>query len=990
MLSRFITILMYSVIFVTGAAGLIYQVTWHKYLTRLLGSDSIATAVILAAFLGGLSVGYYLCGKLTTWVKNYFKAYAILEIIIGAWCLNFSTIFNYVQSFTKEWAFSPPLGIILQGFFCAVLLMGIPTIAMGGTIPFLTRGISKTVKEATHIHARVYAVNTAGAFLGSLLAGFYLIPVRGLPMTMMETAILNIGAGIFFFILSKITAKEGLKSNQPVFETHLTSQSKSRFSPRILYFIAFLSGFYVMTLENVLIRITSFSLGSSSYTFSLVVSAFILSIAIGSFTIDRFKKISERLLFFNQLFITLTLILVYLSLDTWPYWGHVIRTVFSSSITGMAGYYIIVFLILLLVLIVPIVFMGATVPIIFHEIKRDLKNVGKHSGILFSLNTFGNLTGSLLGGIIFYYVMNNPGIFLSAILLASISTCLASLRLPRSYLLTAGILTILIFISFFTKPFYDEANFTAGTFRVRNLLPFSLEGPDVFFQKFNKNSNLIFYDDGPATTAAVIEKSSAGTGDKKSLSIIVNGKSDSSTKDDIRTLKLLAHIPALFAEKRKNIMIVGLGTGVTAGELLLYPDVHRIDVAEISPSVIKALPYFKEFTNNVHENKKLKIHTGDAFRILGRSRKKWDIIISEPSNPWVSGVELLFSQEFYKLAKEHLTEKGILVQWFHSYSASPSLLGMILNTINQEFQYPRVFLTNSGDLLVMASKHDVSLEQIKRAQETLEENEPVKESLKTISMASVDSILLREIWPPSYINENFHNYSIQTMDNPRLHYLAGKDFFMMSSVGMNYLFDSRTAPYFNDYLLRKKYGSWNNLAFLNNTFDQAFDLKKDVISNHDLLLKRALKLKNYLGDSDIPALTENEKKEFGTDLIPFITDYPANEKDWKKVNLQGASFREKALLLFMQASKSRNWLTPYPVKGLVHLLQKGIIGGKDTYEKNWCVLSLAFLLLNERADKQLIMDVLDHAARDSKGNIIVADTDEGLLQKVNLRLSERK
>lgn len=989
-MSRFITILMYGIIFVTGAAGLIYQVTWHKYLTRLLGSDSIATAVILAAFLGGLSVGYFLCGKLTTGVKNYFKAYAILEVIIGAWCLNFSTIFNYVQSFTQEWTFYSPIGIIFQGFFCAVLLMGIPTIAMGGTIPFLTRGISKTVKEATHIHARVYAVNTAGAFLGSLLAGFYLIPVRGLPMTMMETAVLNIGAGIFFFILSKISEKEGLKSNLSDLETHMTEQSKSHFSPQTLCFIAFLSGFYVMTLENVLIRITNFSIGSSSYTFSLVVSAFIVSIAIGSFIIDRFKIISERLLFFNQLFITLSLILVYLSLDTWPYWGHVIRTVFSSSITGMAGYYIAVFLILLLVLIVPIAFMGATVPILFHEIKRDLKNVGKHSGILFSLNTFGNLTGSLLGGIIFYYVMNNAEIFLSAILLASISTCLAGWRLPRSYLLTAGILTILIFISFFTMPFYDETNFATGTFRVRRPLPYSLEGPDAFFQKFNKNNKVLFYNDGPATTAAVIETSSAGTADKKSLSIMVNGKSDSSTTDDISTLKLLAHIPALFAEKRENVMIVGLGTGVTAGEMLLYPDVHRIDVAEISPSVIKALPYFKEFTNNVHENKKLNIHTGDAFRILGRSRKKWDIIISEPSNPWVSGVELLFSHEFYKLAKEHLTENGVLVQWFHTYSASPSLLGMILNTINQEFQYPRVFLTNSADLLVIASKHDYSFEQIKRAQETLDKNEPVKESLKKIRMASVDSILLREIWPPSYISENFYNYGIQTMDNPRLHYMAGKDFFMMNNVGMNYLFDSRTAPYFNDYLLRKKYDSRDNFAFLNETFDQAFDLKKDVVSNHDLLLKRALKLKNYLGGSHIPALTENENKEFGTDYIPFITDYPANEKDWKKVSLQGASFREKALVLFRTASKSRNWLVPYPVNGLAQLLQKGIMGGEDKYEKNWCVLSLAFLLLNERADKQMIMEVLNHAERNSQGNIIVLDRDEELLQKVNLRVSERK
>jgi len=166
----FLSASLYCIVFITGASVLIYQVTWQKYLSRLLGSDTMATAIILAAFLRGLSFGYYLCGRFTTIVRNYFKAYAILERTIGAWCICFPTVFAAIDSMTQDWTFSPPLTIIAQGFFSSALLMGIPTICMGGgTIPFLTRSLSKNIKELTNIHAKVYPINAAGAFLGTRL-----------------------------------------------------------------------------------------------------------------------------------------------------------------------------------------------------------------------------------------------------------------------------------------------------------------------------------------------------------------------------------------------------------------------------------------------------------------------------------------------------------------------------------------------------------------------------------------------------------------------------------------------------------------------------------------------------------------------------------------------------------------------------------------------------------------------------------------------------
>lgn len=954
---KFISVALYVFVFATGAAGLIYQVAWQKYLSRLLGSDTAATAIILAIFLGGLSFGYYLCGRLTQRVKNHFRAYAILEGVIGAWCFFFPYIFEVMDLITRSWSFSPPLAIIVQGVVCSALLMGVPTACMGATIPFLTRGISKNIREATTIHARVYAINTGGAFIGALMAGFYLIPKYGLPSTIAGTACLNQGACMFFYLLSKGTKE--IKTSKIKEDSRRGDQDTSGFPPWALYFIAFLSGFYVMTLENILIRISNLSLGSSSYSFSMVISAFILSIALGSYLVSRLKQMPGYLLFINQLFITLSLLFVYISLDTWPYWAHVIRITFQSNTAGFWGYYGLVFLVLTGILVVPVGLMGATVPIAFHEIKSKLERVGRDSGSLFSWNCAGNLTGSLIGGIVFYYFFNNAGVFLSAILFAALSTCIAGRYLSWRYFLPAVLIGISIFLLTLYVPLYNEKNFMEGTFRIRSPLAYSFSGPESFFRQFNKKKNLKFYKDGPGATVAVIEYPDHPLFIEKSRSIMVNGKSDSSTIVDINTLKLSAHIPCLLSEKRKNIMVIGLGTGVTAGELTLYPEVEDIDVAEISPSVVEALPLFQQSTHGVHKNPRVSIHTGDAFRIMGRSKKKWDIVISEPSNPWVTGVDLLFTQEFYKLVREHLTPNGMLVQWAQAYATDPSMLGMIYNTVQQEFRQCRVFMASKSDLIIMASNKDLSIKDLNRAEERLRTNKRVTGSLARINIESIDSILIREICPPSYISDNFSDFGIQTMDDPRLHYMAGKSFFMGKRLTDNDLLGTGSSFYFKEYLMAKKYEEWAGLSFSKKHFDSLLNSTRNKVYQHYLPMAGALKLKAYLGDPELFPLSDKEKQKLGVKLIPFITDYHP-KKDWESAGIGGASIRRKAEILLNHLKRHRNWIVPYPLDGVKHLLKEGISNGRDEHEKSWCSQQLKLLLAHEQIDHDLIKKLVNH------------------------------
>jgi spermidine synthase len=832
----------------------------------------------------------------------------------------------------------------------------------------------------------VYAVNTTGAFMGALLAGFYLIPNHGLPTTMVKTSYLNLAAFFFFLILSKFLTRGEHPEESKGYIEEMTPEGPSdvgRFPPVLLYSIAFLSGFYVMSLENVLIRITNLSLGSSSYSFSIIVSVFILSIAAGSFAVGGLKQISKWLLYVNQIFISIFLLIIFVTLDQWPYWAHLIRISFQSNISGFWGYYIYVFLGLASILILPVGLMGATIPIIFHELKRDLTSTGRHSGMLLSWNTAGNLMGSLIGGIVLYYLFNNRGVFLTATVLAAVSAGLAGWHLSKKYVVPTVVLFVVIGFMGLSSDFYNQKNFTTGTFRIREPLPFSFTDADRFFEKFHKGFELKYYNDGPTATVAVMQDTHTfPLFDKKSMALFVNGKSDSSTIGDIYTIKLLAHLPALLADKRANVMVIGLGTGVTAGELTLYPDVERIDIAEISPSVVKALPLFHGFTYDVQKDPRVKIHFGDAFRIIGRSRKKWDIIISEPSNPWVVGVDSLFTQEFYRLAKNHLTDNGVLMQWVHTIIAGQDMIEMVLNTVQQEFKYAHIFLGGS-DLLILASNQPISCRNLLAAETTLKTNDRVKQSLQEINVSSLASLLIKERWTTSYISDYYSESGVQTLDFPRLHYLAGKDFFFGKNMPLKHFITSETTPYIDEYLFYQQCENWTIAPDTKEAFYSLIESTRSRIDYDTLLpITKALLHRAYLSNPELYPLSKDLLSEFRDDLVAFIAKYPETEKEWGIVGLEYASFRTKAEPLLAHIFSFRNWMVPYPLDGIITLLQHGIFQGKDAYEKNWCAIQLAALLSKERVEQSFIDQILDKTIRDNDGKIILRPEDQYLLNGI--------
>jgi spermidine synthase len=565
---------------------------------------------------------------------------------------------------------------------------------------------------------------------------------------------------------------------------------------RTLYGIAFLSGAYVMTLENVLIRTTDLAVGPSTASFSLIVGVFVLCIGIGSLIVGSAERLSSRTLVWNQIWLSTALLVIFTTLDKWPYAAHVIRVSFQPNPSGYWAHKIGVVLALSVLLAAPIGLAGATLPIAFHELRRNLDRVGWSSGLLFFWNLLGAVAGSLIGGWLLYLWMGNGRIFLLATALASASALLAATaRGPR--LILAAAVPFLVAISLLVfQPMYNQDRFAIGTFRALAPVRETWRGTAAFYATMFSKLRVIDCNDGPGATVAVVDEvtpppsATPGAAPPMNRAIYVNGKSDSSTYRDRETLKLLAHLGPGFAEHRDRALIVGLGTGVSAGELALWPEWKKIVVAELLPNVVAALPRFSAATYGVENDPRLEIRLGDAFRVLRRSPEKWDVVLSEPPNLWVRGTSQLFSREFYALVKGRLTDGGVFVQWLEGYTINEEILERVGATLRTEFAHVAAFQGTAGDFLFVAAPHALGTTDLERASERITSSPRVAASLKTINTTAAAELSARQLRAMFLEKVDIEP---ETLDQPRLHYLAGWSAFMPDA-SMQRQFAPASAP----------------------------------------------------------------------------------------------------------------------------------------------------------------------------------------------------
>jgi predicted membrane-bound spermidine synthase len=778
-LTRFTAIIL---TILTGFSGLVYEVAWQKYLATLLGSQGEATAAILAIFLGGLSVGYSLFGRATRRLVERSRQrrrsprlllfYGLIEAGIGLYALCFPLLFGIAQKLSLL----VPLDAVGLAFafdvLLSALLIGPPAVLMGGTIPILTLGLAGSRERATRIHALIYGCNTLGAFLGALAGAFILIPRLGLDGVVYAMGALNVVAGFLFVLLDRFGERvtPDLEHGPPE-----TTGSIEGF--RAYAAIALLAGFAMMALQTTFNRIGGLAFGSSHFTFAIVVAVFVLCIALGSLSVSLFRKIPRSAIAITQWALVILLAALYQHVENAPYWAHTIRVIFRDLDQIFYPFHIASFACIFLILVIPIGLSGALLPLLFHHLRGEVGNLGSVAGRLYSWNTVGSLVGALFGGYVLLFWLDLHQIYrlaLAALVLESVLLTGLLFRISNRAIVALALLPALIGLH--ALPAWTPERLSAGLFRRRAPKANTFVGPDAHFTRRNEKKNkssVVFYDDGPTSTVTVFE-TPRKTG-RLNLSIYLNGKSDGNLIADYPTMSLLALIPALMAEKLERCFVIGFGTGVSAGELAALEGVQGVEVAEISQAVIEAAPLFDEGNLRASKNPKVTIRRGDAYRTLMRSGGKYDVIVSEPSNPWVSGVEMLYSLEFLEVARSHLARGGIYAQWMHLYALNDDTIELILRNYAAVFPHVSIWITQSSDLLLMG--FDTPERALDLA--TLEgrfERPDFAAGLKRAGIENIPALLSRELLPLGTLHASNLDGPFHTLRHPRLSDMAARAF----------------------------------------------------------------------------------------------------------------------------------------------------------------------------------------------------------------------
>lgn len=760
--------LVLALIFFTGFSGLVFQVVWQKYMAFLLGGEALASAMVVSIFLGGLAAGYALFGRwsLNKRVDQLIKMAGICEVGIGAWTFYFPSLFDLLWGRLDMLPVAQPArGIVDIGL--TVLLLSPATVLMGSTLPLLTRGLAETKGDLPAIHARVYGVNTLGAFLGALGAGFYLIRAFGLPLTLMTMAMVNVVAGIAIFAAAnRWTGRRSAVPDEREIPRALPARA-------MVLLFAFLVGAVSIGFEIIFMRSVSLALGSSEYSYAMVVGVFVLMIAAGSLSLPRDRGARRASLFANQVCIAAGLILVYFTVPYWGWLNYVVRNSLADIPSNFLVYHSAIFLVLALLISVPVFFMGRAMPLLFALLGAGNSRAAQAVGRIYSANTLGCCAGGILMGYLLLTRWDADAVFRFGIVLSVIAAALA-LRLcslPKSVPPVRLAVFGLLAATFFLIPNWRRDIMPVGFYRMAYRAD-AFEQPSVFYHRMAGERAVVSYRDDPNMNVSVIRTPDG------SSSLFVNGKSDGSDlESDERTVKLLAHLPALFAPEGEAA-VVGLGLGGTAYAAASFTGISHVDVFEISEGVIRAQPFFTKLNRGITENPKVTIIQNDAFRGLMASRKRYSMVVSEPSNPWVSGVDRLFSREFYEIVKTKLAADGVFSQWIHTYEFSLPTLGMVLRTFSEAFPHVRIFRLDNSDLVLLGSEAPWTEQRLQEA-EARWRREPAAEELAKFGLREFEDLAAMEMAFAEPVARSFEAHSLFF---PKLSYAAGRDFFLRRSV----------------------------------------------------------------------------------------------------------------------------------------------------------------------------------------------------------------
>ncbi len=719
----------------SGFSGLIYESIWTHYLKLFLGDAAYAQTLVLAIFMGGLAIGSWICSKYSSLWKNLLLGYAVTEGMIGLCALVFHNAFSYLIELSYT-SVIPQLGhpaaVSAFKWTLSALLILPQSVLLGMTFPLMSAGILRFFPEKPgRSVAMLYFTNSLGAAIGVLVSGFMLINLTGLPGTMRIAGLINVALAFMVWLLIRkprppdelfqvhpvrnssgapthdgiakrrkpAAERAGIISNGVKRETAYGESNHTGYWFFLL--VSLVTGTSSFIYEIGWIRMLSLVLGSSTHAFELMLSAFIFGLALGGLWIQRrIDQATNPVRYLAHVQVMMGL----LALSTLLLYGNtfkVMQWILTSLSKTQAGYayFNLSSNAIAMGIMLPTTFCaGMTLPLITFVLIRE--GHGERSiGAVYAANTLGAIIG------VFAAIdLGMPLLGLKGLITFGASLDIA-LGLGLIWHVTAGF-----------KSYQKPAIVTAiaigaitGTVLFARLDPFKMASgvyrsgrilhPDQY--------EIIYHKDGKTATVS-LTRDSDGV-----MSIRTNGKSDSGimmeqgkeANWDEPTMILLGVIPMALNPRARTAAIIGLGTGLTSHTMLSNPFLQEVDTVEIEEEMVKAANYFKPRVERVFNDPRSTIYIDDAKTFFSTYNRKYDMIVSEPSNPWVSGVAGLFSDEFYRLIKHHMNEDGLFVQWVQLYEIDLDLVVSVLKALSANFSDFAVYACNDVDLLIVAKKN---------------------------------------------------------------------------------------------------------------------------------------------------------------------------------------------------------------------------------------------------------------------------------------------
>ncbi|HVE39077.1 MAG TPA: fused MFS/spermidine synthase [Planctomycetota bacterium] len=685
--------------FVSGLCGLLYEVVWIRAAGTVIGNTTHAVGTVVGVFMGGLALGGCWGGRAADRRSGsaLLSLYGLLEGGVALLALAVPLLITASEPlFRILWsalAGAPVVYGVLRALLVALILLP-PTTLMGATLPILARFLSASVDAAGREAGRAYAINTLGGVIGTVAAGFWLIPELGLRVTTFIAAGLNVAIA-----LASVAAARGKPGER------LSAPPEGAPPPRLPLVVAALSGTASLLYEIAWTRSLVLALGSTVHAFTLILTAFILGLALGSaaasLLLSRLPRLPAALaivqIAIGALAVALLPALGDLPLRVAPLAEGMHRD-YGSMLATQAGF-IGAFVLL------PALFMGAVFPIAIRWASAGDRPVGRSVGAVYSANTLGSIVGSIAGS---FVVVPLIGLASTVKVAATINLAVAAFLLareaPRRWL--GAIPAAVALGGWLLLPAWDPQVLTSGAFLygaadVRSARFFQQDLRDYL----RKDSELIaqYWDSYGLVT---LHRQQDGI-----LSMKVNGKTDASTgPTDRANMLFVGDLALVHHPSPKRALCIGLGGGLTLAALAKHP-LERLDCVELSPAVVRGAAHFKEAIGGVLEDRRVNLVVGDGRNAILFGREPYDVIVSQPSNLWVSGMANLFTRDFFDEASRRLAPGGLFCQWVHAYYLSPENLKDVLRTFFDVYPHGSLWEVFPGhDYLLIGAREPLQTE----------------------------------------------------------------------------------------------------------------------------------------------------------------------------------------------------------------------------------------------------------------------------------------